>query len=273
MTSIRKQLIISLAALLVLQGCAWLAGPEDDYIGSTLDDLKPARMPDLEATVPSLSIEEIEEAYHRALDVAENEEVRRVILVRLAGLEMVRSEQNQLNAEQTGQFFDGAISMYSELVELQAGRPGRDKLLYQLAKAYALDGRTSESAQTLDRLAAEYPNSPYIAEAQFRRAERAFSDGDYREAENFYLSVVQADQESPFYDNAIYMHGWSQFKNNDYEESLVSFAEVLDRREQDLSQQYRRSQAENSLRGRKFDIELENWLIEIREQAYVKVLI
>jgi peptidyl-prolyl cis-trans isomerase SurA len=50
-------------------------------------------------------------------------------------------------------------------------------------------------------------------------------------------------------------------------------AEVLDRREQDLSQQYRRSQAENTLRNRKFDIELENWLLEIREQAYVKVLI
>ena len=50
-------------------------------------------------------------------------------------------------------------------------------------------------------------------------------------------------------------------------------AEVIDRREQDLSRQYRRSQAENNLRSRKFDIELENWLIEIREQAYVKVLI
>jgi peptidyl-prolyl cis-trans isomerase SurA len=50
-------------------------------------------------------------------------------------------------------------------------------------------------------------------------------------------------------------------------------AEVLERREQDLSRQYRRQQAENTLRSRKFDIELENWLLEIREQAYVKVLI
>jgi tetratricopeptide (TPR) repeat protein len=215
--------------LLTLQSCAWLAGPKEDFIGSTLEDLQPARMPDLAATVPSLSLEEIEEAYHRALEVAENEEVRRVILVRLAGLEMVRSEQNQLDAEDTGQYFTNAIDMYRELVELQAGRPGRDKLLYQLAKAYALDGRTEESAATLDRLAFEYPNSPYIAEAQFRRAERAFSDGNYQDAEAYYRSVVQADEESQFYDNAIYMHGWSQFKNNRYEESLVSFTEVLDR--------------------------------------------
>lgn len=218
-----------LLSVAILQGCAWLAGPEPDYIGSTLDDLQPARMPDLEAAVPTVSLDEIEEAYHRALDVAENDEVRRVILVRLAGLQMTRSEQNQLDAVEAGQHFDDAISMYSELVELQAGRPGRDKLLYQLAKAYALDGRTEESTATLDQLALEYPNSPLIAEAQFRRAERAFSDGEYRDAENYYRSVIDSGEETPFYDNAVYMHGWSQFKNSLYEDSLVSFAEVLER--------------------------------------------
>lgn len=48
-------------------------------------------------------------------------------------------------------------------------------------------------------------------------------------------------------------------------------AEVLERREQDLSRQFSRQQAENTLRTRKFDVELQNWLIEIREQAYVKI--
>jgi peptidyl-prolyl cis-trans isomerase SurA len=48
-------------------------------------------------------------------------------------------------------------------------------------------------------------------------------------------------------------------------------AEVLERREQDLSRQFSRQQAENTLRSRKFDVELQNWLIEIREEAYVKI--
>jgi peptidyl-prolyl cis-trans isomerase SurA len=48
-------------------------------------------------------------------------------------------------------------------------------------------------------------------------------------------------------------------------------AEVLERRQQDLSRQLSRQQAENTLRGRKFEVELQNWLIEIREQAYVKI--
>lgn len=50
-------------------------------------------------------------------------------------------------------------------------------------------------------------------------------------------------------------------------------AEILERRESDLSRQFSRQQAENALRNRKFEVELQNWLIEIREQAYVKILI
>lgn len=49
-------------------------------------------------------------------------------------------------------------------------------------------------------------------------------------------------------------------------------AEVLGRRETDLSREYAKSQAENALRNRKFDLELENWVIEIREEAFVELV-
>lgn len=49
-------------------------------------------------------------------------------------------------------------------------------------------------------------------------------------------------------------------------------AEVLERREQDMSVEFSRQQAENTLRSRKFEIELQNWLVEIREKAYVKII-
>lgn len=49
-------------------------------------------------------------------------------------------------------------------------------------------------------------------------------------------------------------------------------AEVQERRERDLSRQYRRRLAENALRERKFDLELENWLAELRDEAYVEIL-
>lgn len=52
----------------------------------------------------------------------------------------------------------------------------------------------------------------------------------------------------------------------------LHIAEVLGRRVTDLSQDYTRGQAENALRTRKFDLELENWLIEIREKAFVELI-
>lgn len=49
-------------------------------------------------------------------------------------------------------------------------------------------------------------------------------------------------------------------------------AEVLGRRQEDLSNAYARRQAENALRNRKFDLELQNWLLEIREEAFVELI-
>ena len=40
---------------------------------------------------------------------------------------------------------------------------------------------------------------------------------------------------------------------------------------EDMSREFSRQQAENTLRNRKFEVELQNWLVEIREQAYVKI--
>ncbi|HAU09096.1 peptidylprolyl isomerase [Gammaproteobacteria bacterium] len=49
-------------------------------------------------------------------------------------------------------------------------------------------------------------------------------------------------------------------------------ARVEGRRLQDLSREFTRNQAANALRNRKFELELENWLIEIREDAFVELI-
>jgi peptidyl-prolyl cis-trans isomerase SurA len=39
-----------------------------------------------------------------------------------------------------------------------------------------------------------------------------------------------------------------------------------------LSREFTRNQAANALRNRKFDLELQNWLIEIRDDAFVELI-
>ena len=51
------------------------------------------------------------------------------------------------------------------------------------------------------------------------------------------------------------------------------FLEVTGRRMEDFSERFRMGQAENYLRNQKFDEELENWLREIRDEAFVQIKI
>ena len=44
-----------------------------------------------------------------------------------------------------------------------------------------------------------------------------------------YQTVLDKGRETPFFENAVYMHGWSLFKRSFYEPSVESFTVVLDR--------------------------------------------
>ena len=149
---------------------------------------------------------------------------------------MARSENELVESEVTeASYFGNAIGMYQELIDLQRAQPegvgqgtSVDELLYQLSKAYALDGQNAKADATLEQIAQEFPNSPYLAEAFFRRAERSFSAEDYRESSARYEAVVAAGPKTEFYENALYMLGWSQFKRAVYEDALATFTQLLD---------------------------------------------
>ena len=63
---------------------------------------------------------------------------------------------------------------------------------------------------------------------QFRRGELLFSAKQYAQAETAYASVIHHGATSAFYEQSLYKHGWSMFKQAQVEESLPSFAGVLD---------------------------------------------
>ena len=101
-------------------------------------------------------------------------------------------------------------------------------MLYQLARAYELNAQPDKALATLDQLVASYPNSHYIDEAQFRRGELLFSNKAYPKAQNAYEAVIKIGSSSGFYNQSLYKHGWSLFKQGENERSLDSFVGVLD---------------------------------------------
>jgi TolA-binding protein len=232
---------VGLGLILILSACASSdKKTRKQLVGPTLAEISSS---DIEinnsALSESVTLDQVEEYYQRALDASEDEGTRRTILIRLADILMMRSEDQMLSSEQQGQFFTEAIGRYRELITLQkqaiaeGGDPDvynkeLDTMLYQLSKAYALDGRMESSIAELRELTTNYQDSEYSPEAKFRRAEQAFSNEDYEVSEQLYKEVIAQGTFTPFYQNAIYMHGWSQFKNGRYDEAIVAFVKVLD---------------------------------------------
>ncbi len=174
------------------------------------------------------------QGYRDFLDlVSDDPELRAEAMRRLGDLELDASEADQLadniDALDTDGF-DNAVDLYQRLLEAYPDYRRNDTVLYQLARAYEVGGRTDEALVVLNDLVRNYPETELIDEVQFRRGEMLFLRKDYNDAEMAYQDVVKYGDESRFYEQSLYKLGWSQFKLAWHEDSLTPFFELLDRK-------------------------------------------
>jgi cellulose synthase operon protein C len=172
------------------------------------------------------------DSYRRFLDLnAGDAALRAEALRRLADLNLESGESERIERElatNEGLRATEAIHLYSALLKTYPKYERNDSVLYQLARAYELNAQPDKALAALDRLVANYPNSRYLDEAQFRRGELLFSSKSYPAAESAYEAVIKFGAASAFYNQSLYKHGWSLFKQGEAERSLGSFAGVLD---------------------------------------------
>jgi cellulose synthase operon protein C len=121
-----------------------------------------------------------------------------------------------------------AIKLYSTLLKAYPDYARNDQVLYQLARAYETTGQPEQALATLNKVVQKYPNSPQMDEVQFRRGELLFSAKKYQESGTAYAVVVRIGKSSEYYEQSLYKEGWSLFKQSMTDESLPSFAGVLD---------------------------------------------
>ncbi len=174
------------------------------------------------------------ENYRAFLDlVSDDPELRAEAMRRLGDLELEATEAQQLvdnidALDQTG--YNNAVGLYQQLLEAYPDYRRNDTVLYQLARAYEVGGRTDEALAVLDELVAKFPDTLLIDEVQFRRGEMLFLRKRYNDSEMAYKDVVVYGDASRFYEQSLYKLGWSQFKLAWHEESLTPFFELLDRK-------------------------------------------
>jgi tetratricopeptide (TPR) repeat protein len=157
--------------------------------------------------------------------------LRAEALRRLGDLSLESGELERMATEVTQLDLQGAeaIRLYTTLLKAYPAYGRNDQVLYQLARAYETTGQGAQALATLDQIVARYPQGRDIAEVQFRRGELLFSARHYPEAQLAYEAVLaRGSHGSSFYAQSLYKHGWSQFKQGMNEDSLKSFADLLD---------------------------------------------
>jgi len=225
----RLTCIAAILAAMALGPAMSVAAPKKPATIKDLDNQQVDISPDPPRNVDSAKTMD---SYKRFLDLnAGDAALRSEALRRLGDLNLESSESERIERElatNEGLRATEAIHLYSALLKTYPKYERNDSVLYQLARAYELNAQPDLALASLDRLVAQYPNSHFIDEAQFRRGELLFSEKAYPKSQAAYEAVIKAGASSAFYNQSLYKHGWSLFKQGENERSLDSFAGVLD---------------------------------------------
>ena len=227
----RVSVAVPILLCLLIAGCSWMPfvgerkptrrGPP--VMAHVIADLPELELPTALSAKPTR--EEVLEAYQRVYglvpDATENQAVGR----RLADLRMGVGEE--LDVAGADNPYEAAVALYETLLA-NADAQNKDQILYQLARAHDVVGETDQSVKYLNILIGDYPDSQYVVEARFRRAEIEFTRHSFGDAARDYGVVAALGDATPYRQNATYMLGWSLFKKGDLDDALTSFFVVID---------------------------------------------
>jgi peptidyl-prolyl cis-trans isomerase SurA len=156
-------------------------------------------------------------------------------------------------AEKRGAESEGQVAQTrSRHILIQPSEIRSDRQAKELAESLLAQVKAGEDFTTLAQLHSDDPSS-------------ALSGGD--------LSWNQAGVFVPEFEAALARLEIDEISEVFKTEHGYHFVQVTGRRVEDFSEEYKRGQAVNYLRSRKFEEELEAWLVEIRAEAFVEIRI
>jgi len=172
----------------------------------------------------NLNYKKVREEYQELIDLVDDDYLKEQIRRRVADVYMLESGDNQ--TKPTHSYYAEAIQSYSDILEKYPNSPDNSHVLYQLAKAYDMEGQQDDALLMLKQLTSRHPKYPHVAEAYFRIGDIYFNNAKYSEANKAYRAVTGYNVKK-LRINAHYMLGWSQYKQGDYYSSLKSFSLAL----------------------------------------------
>ena len=215
------QLVFTLVAFSAIVSCT---------SQGTIGGLQQADLSEInEEKIDKLDHQQVRDQYQELLALVDDEYIKEQIERRISGVHMLEgnAEQSDESSAPKKGYYRNAIASYRDILEKYPNSPDNVEVLYQLAKAYDMEGQTQNALQMLERLVDRHPYYPNMAEVYFRIGDIYFNSARYHKAELAYFQTTQR-QQAKLNNNAHYMLAWSFYKQGIYQKSLHHFALVLD---------------------------------------------
>lgn len=193
----------------------------------TLGDLRYKQQKEKAIEFEKMDYQEVRQEYQELLTLFKDQELKEQIERRIADVYMLEGGEKQLEDTEVKSYYAEAIKSYQEILDKYPNSPDNADVLYQLARAYEMDGHIEKELKMLLQLTGRHPNYKNNSEARFRMGEIYYSNQDYFKAQQQY-KIVAKSNDPKLLKYAYYMLGWTQYKQSNFEPSVTAFATVLD---------------------------------------------
>lgn len=223
---------LPLALLLCLSACTPAAvknaAPSIGKSVGKLDQPAPEVLPIITSEPVAADPEKAVQNYRELLALTPDPETKVEAKRRLADLQ-VQMEDVRGNTAESEKALREAIKLYNELLHANPQDKKNDRVFYQLARAQQNLGEVDAAIDTLQRLTERHADSELAHDGHFRRAELLFLRTRYAEAETEYRRVMDLAEQTPFFEQAQYKYGWTQYKQSKHEPAIATFLDILER--------------------------------------------
>jgi tetratricopeptide (TPR) repeat protein len=217
-----SQMAISMVIGLTVAACS-----SQDTIGG-LDAYDDSEREEQALDFKNLDHKAVRDEYQEIVDLVDDAYLKEQIKRRIAGVHMLEGDDDitRDQAAPKNGYYRDAIDSYIDILEKYPNSPDNAEVLYQLAKAYDIEGQTKNARQMLERLVNRHPYYPNLPEVHFRLGDLYFNNAKYNKAEQAYRKTTQA-KTSKLLLNSHYMLAWTLYKQGVYHKSLNHFSYVL----------------------------------------------
>lgn len=124
--------------------------------------------------------------------------------------------------------YTAAAQTFDTILKENQSYAHADSVLYELGWAWKKGDKSSEATTVFARLAKDYADSPFAAEASFHVGEDLYDRKQYADAAQAF-GVAKQKGAGEVVEKAIHKLGWSQFHLGQYQQSAAEFAEQIEK--------------------------------------------